>query len=184
MLLSIISITHDCSLPLYCTVCTQFCSSDTPQYSSKYAPKNSSNYHPKCNVKSFCSVPPCILSTTCPSTPWVQYTSSLGASRSISELSDKRSSMVKSQSWLHRWNGVQLHLEALATNLHRNRWLNENQESTWECRRQAWEYLGTKAINLGAPHIAVAQSAKIDIFFGKAAVALGNHSYYLLWNCF
>jgi len=58
-------------------------------------------------------------------------------------------------------------------------------QSNWERQRQAWEYLGAPATNLGAlatslgaPRIKVEQSGKNNIFFGNAAGAPGNHSYY------
>jgi len=42
--------------------------------------------------------------------------------------------------------------------------------------------LGAPATFLGAPRITVEQSGKNNIFFGNAAGAPGNHSYYLLFN--
>jgi len=50
-------------------------------------------------------------------------------------------------------------------------------QSNWEHRRQAWEHLG-------APRIAVEQSAKNNIFLGNAAGAPGNQSHYLSFNDF
>jgi hypothetical protein len=44
--------------------------------------------------------------------------------------------------------------------------------------------LGAPAISLGAPRITVEQSRKNHIFFGNAAGAPGNHSYYLSFNDF
>jgi len=43
--------------------------------------------------------------------------------------------------------------------------------------------LGTPATTLGAPRITVEQSGK-NIFFGNAAGAPGNHSYYSSFNDF
>jgi len=74
----------------------------------------------------------------------------------------------------------------------------ENFGSTWVHRRQAWERrgqswerlgarttgLGAPATSLGAPRITVEQSGKNNIFFGNAAGAPGNHSYYLSFNDF
>ena len=45
--------------------------------------------------------------------------------------------------------------------------------------RCTWEHLGAPATFLGAPRITVEQSGKNNIFFGTAAGAPGNHSYYL-----
>jgi len=44
--------------------------------------------------------------------------------------------------------------------------------------------LGAPATSRGAPRITVEQSGKNDIFYGNAAGAPGNHSYYLLFNDF
>ena len=44
--------------------------------------------------------------------------------------------------------------------------------------------LGALVISLGAPRITVEQSGKNNIFFGNAAGAPGNHSYYLSFNDF
>jgi hypothetical protein len=44
-----------------------------------------------------------------------------------------------------------------------------------------WEHLEAPATSLGAPRITVEQSRK-NIFFGNAAGAPGNHSYYLSFN--
>jgi len=46
-----------------------------------------------------------------------------------------------------------------------------------------WEPLGVPVTTLGAPQITVEQSGRI-IFFGIAAGAPGNHSYYLSFNDF
>jgi len=40
--------------------------------------------------------------------------------------------------------------------------------------------LGVPLTNLASPRITVEQSGKYNIFFGNAAGAPGNHSYYLL----
>jgi len=42
--------------------------------------------------------------------------------------------------------------------------------------------LGVPATSLGAPRITVEQSVKNNIFFGNAAGAPGNHSYYISFN--
>jgi len=47
-----------------------------------------------------------------------------------------------------------------------------------------WEHLGAPATSLGAPPITEEQSGKNNIFFGNAAGAPGNHSYYLSFNDF
>jgi len=67
----------------------------------------------------------------------------------------------------------------------------ERQRHAWECRWQLWEHLGPPATNLGAPATSlgapptrVEQSGKSNIFFGNAAAAPGNHSYYLSFNNF
>jgi len=57
-------------------------------------------------------------------------------------------------------------------------------QSNWERRRQTWEHLGALATCLGAPRITVEQSGKNNIFFGNAAGAPGNHSYYQSFNDF
>jgi len=64
-------------------------------------------------------------------------------------------------------------------------------QSNWERWQQAWEHLGAPGTILGvpaasleAPQITVEQSGKNNIFFGNAAGAPGNHSYYLLFNDF
>jgi len=44
--------------------------------------------------------------------------------------------------------------------------------------------LGAPATSLGAPPITVEQSGNNNIFFGNAAGAPGNHSYYLSFNDF
>jgi hypothetical protein len=44
--------------------------------------------------------------------------------------------------------------------------------------------LGAPATSLGAPRITVEQSGKNNIFFGNAAGAPGNHSYYVSFNNF
>jgi hypothetical protein len=44
--------------------------------------------------------------------------------------------------------------------------------------------LGALMTSLGAPRITVEQSGKNNIFFGNAAGASGNHSYYLSFNDF
>jgi len=52
-----------------------------------------------------------------------------------------------------------------------------------------WEHLGAPATSLGvpttslgAPRITVEQSGKNNMFFGNAAGAPGNHSYYISFN--
>jgi hypothetical protein len=64
--------------------------------------------------------------------------------------------------------------EALTTNLRGQRRSSDNQGSSWERRRQAWE----------ATRIAVEQSGKNDIFFGNAVGAPENRSYYSSLNDF
>ena len=44
--------------------------------------------------------------------------------------------------------------------------------------------LGALGTSLGAPRITVQQCGKHNIFFGEAAGAHGNHSYYLSFNNF
>ena len=63
--------------------------------------------------------------------------------------------------------------------------------STWQRQPQSWKHLAAPATNLGAlatslgaPRISVEQSRKNNIFFGNAAGAPGNHSYYLSFNDF
>jgi len=62
---------------------------------------------------------------------------------------------------------------------------------SWVRRGHSWEHLGMPTTSLGAPatcleapRITVEQSGKNIIFFGNAAGAPGNHSYYLLFNDF
>ena len=57
-------------------------------------------------------------------------------------------------------------------------------QSNWERRWQAWEHLGAPAISLGSLRITIEQSGKNNVFFGNAAGAPGNHSYYLSFNNF
>ena len=58
----------------------------------------------------------------------------------------------------------------------------EAPRSAGENVRCTWEHLGAPATSLGAPQITVDQSGKNNIFFGNAAGAPGNHSYYLSFN--
>jgi len=44
--------------------------------------------------------------------------------------------------------------------------------------------LGAPATSLGAPRITAELSGRKNTFFGNAAGAPGNHSYYLLFNDF
>jgi len=55
---------------------------------------------------------------------------------------------------------------------------------TWEHLGAPATSLGAPATSLGAPRITVEQSGKNNVFFGNAAGAPGNHSYYLLFNDF
>ena len=62
-------------------------------------------------------------------------------------------------------------------------------QQAWERQQQAQKHLEVTATNLGAPatcqgapRITVEQSGKNNIFFGNAAGAPGNHSYYLSFN--
>ena len=57
----------------------------------------------------------------------------------------------------------------------------EHRQHVWERQRQAWEHLGAPATSLGAPRITVEKSGN-NIFFGNAAGAPGNNSYYLSFN--
>jgi len=60
----------------------------------------------------------------------------------------------------------------------------EHRGHAWERQGQSWEHLGAPTTCLGAPRITVEQSRKNNIFFGNAAGAPGNHSYYLPFNDF
>jgi len=60
----------------------------------------------------------------------------------------------------------------------------ENFGCTWEHRQQVRERRGESWEHLGTPWITVEQSGKNNVFFGNAAGAPGNHSYYLLFNDF
>jgi len=82
--------------------------------------------------------------------------------------------MRQFQEHIRPWEGIPAGLQS--------NW--ERRRQAWKRRRQAWEHLGVPGIILGALRITVEQSGKNNIFFGNAAGAPGNHSYYLSFNNF
>jgi len=112
--------------------------------------------------------------------------------------------VVKFQSVLAWWSGLQVHLRVLATNLGGHRRYGDNPGNTWVHGHHDGEHLEPPATSLGAgTHlgapmwsleasttslgalwITVEQSGKHYILFGNLACMSGNHSYYLWFNNF